>query len=53
MTVLKNEEIAELKQLAAKMHGTVADVEDIWECREPTGRDEACPVRMYRLWLTR
>lgn len=43
MIGVTDEEVAELKQLAAKMYGMVAESEDIWEYLEPVGSDEACP----------
>ena len=43
MMGVTDEEVAELKRLSAKMYGVLAESEDIWECLEPTGSDEACP----------
>lgn len=40
---MTDEEVEELKKLAAQMYGMVAESEDIWECHEPTGSEEACP----------
>ena len=40
---MTDEEVAELKQLAAEMYGMLDETGDIWECHEPTGDDGACP----------
>ena len=40
---MTDEEIEELKRLAAQMYTMVVNTCDVFECLEPTGEDDACP----------
>ena len=40
---MTDDEADELRQLAARMYMMVKDCEDVSDCLEPTGVDDACP----------
>lgn len=40
---MTNEEVEELLRLAAQIYGMIRDSEDIGDCLEPSGDENACP----------
>ena len=38
-----DDDVEELRVLAAAMYRRLVEIEDIGECLEPTGADDACP----------
>ena len=40
---MTDEEVGELRRLAAQMYGMIRDSENVSDCLEPTGDDDACP----------